>query len=95
MNNRILLQSNFLNDCGWANADLILLMGDASSRAYSRLIRDDDTSAILMNVPPPSAELIKRFCDVAEYLNQIGISAPEVYHRTEEDGFLLIEDFGD
>ncbi len=43
---------NLLEQSGWAQAQRVPIHGDASVRAYERLVRPDGTTAILMIAPP-------------------------------------------
>ncbi len=45
-------KENFIKKAGWQDAKAQALAGDASSRAYTRFIRDDGRTAILMDAPP-------------------------------------------
>lgn len=51
MTDRISLKTAFLTKAGWADADILPITGDASSRSYQRLARGE-ARAILMDVPP-------------------------------------------
>src|ERR1700760_4361220 len=100
----------FLADAGYSDAKRQRMAGDASTRSYARLIRDDD-AVILMNSPrrpdgpaiyggkPYSAvahlaEDVRPFVAIANGLRQRGFSAPAIHHADLEDGFLITEDFG-
>jgi tRNA threonylcarbamoyl adenosine modification protein YjeE len=84
--------------------------GDASTRSYARLIRDDGV-VILMNSPKrpdgPAiydgksysaavhlAEDVKPFVAIANGLRERGFSAPAIHHADLDAGFLITEDFG-
>ena len=84
--------------------------GDASTRSYARLIRDDGV-VILMNSPRrpdgPAiydgksysaavhlAEDVKPFVAIANGLRERGFSAPAIHHADLDAGFLITEDFG-
>ena len=41
-----------LRAAGWGDAERRFMQGDASTRAYERILRDDGTSAVLMISPP-------------------------------------------
>ena len=86
------------------------MAGDASTRSYARLIRDDGV-VILMNSPRrpdgPAiydgksysaavhlAEDVKPFVAIANGLRERGFSAPAIHHADLEAGFLITEDFG-
>ena len=100
----------FLADSGFADAKRQRMAGDASTRSYARLIRDDDVF-ILMNSPRrpdgPAiydgksysaavhlAEDVKPFVAIAGGLRGRGFSAPAIHHADLEVGFLITEDFG-
>ena len=86
------------------------MAGDASTRSYARLIRDDGV-VILMNSPRrpdgPAiydgksysaavhlAEDVKPFVAIANGLRERGFSAPAIHHADLDAGFLITEDFG-
>lgn len=94
-----------------AGAVVGYLQGDASPRAYARLVAGDQ-SAVLMDSPrmadgPPIrdglpysriahlAEDVRPFVAVAKLLAGAGLSAPSIYAQDLDRGLLLIEDFGD
>jgi tRNA threonylcarbamoyl adenosine modification protein YjeE len=100
----------FLTDAGYADARRQRMAGDASTRSYARLIRDDGV-VILMNSPrrPDGAavyhgksysaavhlaEDVKPFVAVANGLRERGFSAPSIHHADLDPGFLITEDFG-
>jgi N-acetylmuramate 1-kinase len=101
---------HFLTEAGYADAQRQRMAGDASTRSYARLIRDDGV-VILMNSPRrpdgPAiydgksysavvhlAEDVKPFVAIANGLRAYGFSAPSIYHADLENGFLILEDFG-
>jgi tRNA threonylcarbamoyl adenosine modification protein YjeE len=100
----------FLTGTGYADAERQRMAGDASTRSYARLIRDDGI-VILMNSPRrpdgPAvydgksysaavhlAEDVKPFVAIANGLRAHGFSAPSIYHADLDAGFLITEDFG-
>ena len=95
----------FLADAGYAEAKRLRMPGDASTRSYARLVRDDG-AVILMNSPrrPDGgksyamavhlAEDVKPFVAIANGLRERGFSAPAIRHADLEAGFLITEDFG-
>jgi aminoglycoside/choline kinase family phosphotransferase len=85
--------SAFLAAQGWDAVAPAMLTGDASFRRYYRLA-DNGRRAILMDAPPPQED-IRPYVGVAAMLRGLGLSAPEVYAEDCDNGFLLIEDFGD
>ncbi|MGH7093513.1 MAG: aminoglycoside phosphotransferase family protein [Stellaceae bacterium] len=85
--------AGFLARHGWADVEPALLAGDASFRRYYRL-RDGARQVVLMDAPPPH-EAVGPFAAIAATLRGFGLSAPEVYAQDDDNGLLLIEDFGD
>lgn len=83
----------FLATSGWGDADRSFLAGDASFRHYDRITAPTRT-AVMMDAPP-AKEPLTPFIQVAEFLTQAGYSAPKIYARDLEHGFLLLEDLGD
>jgi tRNA threonylcarbamoyl adenosine modification protein YjeE len=100
----------FLTDAGYADAERQRMAGDASTRSYARLIRQNGTF-ILMNSPRrpdgPAiydgksysaaahlAEDVTPFVAIADGLRERGFSAPSILHADLEAGFLITEDFG-
>jgi N-acetylmuramate 1-kinase len=100
----------FLEVSGFAAAGRRRMPGDASTRSYARLSRDDGVF-ILMNSPRrpdgPAiydgksysaavhlAEDVKPFVAIANGLRARGFSAPEIHHIDLDAGFLITEDFG-
>jgi len=82
----------FLARNGWAGAEILPLAGDASFRRYFR-VQDDSRSAVLMDAPPPHED-VRPFVAVAEWLETVGLSAPEILARDVESGLLLLADLG-
>jgi aminoglycoside/choline kinase family phosphotransferase len=99
-----------LADAGVLDAARERMPGDASTRSYARLVRDDGTS-ILMNSPRrpdgPAiydgksysaavhlAEDVKPFVAIDNGLRAHGFSAPAIRHADIDSGFLITEDFG-
>tara|TARA_B100001179_G_scaffold220505_1_gene195041 strand:+ start:1558 stop:2541 length:984 start_codon:yes stop_codon:yes gene_type:complete len=82
----------FLGAVGWDGAQIAPLTGDASFRRYFRL-HHDGKSAMLMNAP--ADEKPREFLDVARWLLDNQIRAPQIYAEDLENGWILIEDFGD
>ena len=101
---------DFLTDAGLLDSVRARMPGDASTRSYARLIRDD-VSSILMNSPRrpdgPAiyagksysaavhlAEDVKPFVAIDNGLRAHGFSAPVIRHADLNSGFLITEDFG-
>jgi hypothetical protein len=100
----------FLTGAGYDDARRQRMPGDASTRSYARLLRDDK-SFILMNSPRrpdgPAiyggrsysaavhlAEDVRPFVAIANGLRERGFSAPAIHHADLQAGFLITEDFG-
>jgi aminoglycoside/choline kinase family phosphotransferase len=83
----------FLDTAGWGGVPAVPLAGDASFRRYYR-IGANGSSAVLMDAPPPRED-VGPFIAVAAFLRGLGLSAPEVLAEDHDQGFLLLEDFGD
>jgi tRNA threonylcarbamoyl adenosine modification protein YjeE len=100
----------FLDGAGFIDAKRQRMAGDASTRSYARLARNDDL-VILMNSPkrpdgpaicdgkPYSAavhlaEDVKPFVAIANGLRERGFSAPKIHHADLDVGLLITEDFG-
>lgn len=87
------LRDTFVSQNGWFGAKTTALQPDASFRRYFRLERAG-VSAMLMDAPP-MREQITPFITIAHHLNELGLVAPEIYHHDKNNGFILMEDFGD
>ena len=85
--------AEFLAQCGWQGADILPLAGDASFRRYFRVVHGQ-RSAVLMDAPPPHEDP-RPFVAVAEWLDSVGLTAPQIMARDLEQGLLLMSDFGD
>lgn len=91
--NRANLLNNFIQDNGWDNATRLPLIADASTRQYIRLSQND-SRAMLMDAPPPK-ENVRAFVNIGRHLQALGFSTPRILAQNLEEGFLLLEDFGD
>ncbi|MES2750405.1 MAG: tRNA (adenosine(37)-N6)-threonylcarbamoyltransferase complex ATPase subunit type 1 TsaE [Pseudomonadota bacterium] len=107
---RLTALRRFLNLSGSADMKRQRMPGDASTRSYARLLKNDQ-STILMNSPPrpdgPAiyngksyseavhlAEDVRPFVAIANGLRDRGYSAPAIHHADLDEGFLITEDFG-
>jgi hypothetical protein len=104
--------ANFLTRAGvWPMAQIHYVQGDASARAYSRLLPNAERR-ILMDAPrqpdgPPIrdglpysriahlAEDVRPFVAIANTLRAAGLSTPQIFEADLDRGLLIIEDFGD
>ena len=84
---------HFLAASGWAGARVEPLAGDASFRRYFRII-GEGRQAVLMDAPPPHEDP-RPFIAVAEWLGEVGLTAPEILARDLDRGLLLLGDLGD
>jgi len=84
--------AEFLKQAGWGGAVIDPIPGDASFRRYFRISRDGQP-AMLMHAPPPHEDP-QPFLDVASYLSEQGMRAPEIYAADAAQGWVLLEDFG-
>ena len=84
---------DFLKTPGWKDATREALTGDASPRSYFRL-RAEKGTAILMDASR-ACGTVAPFIQIAEHLDGLGLSAPNILRRDVNNGFLLLEDFGD
>ena len=83
----------FLADTDWQSATREPLKQDASFRHYYRLHQAEKT-VMLMDAPPPEKS-VSLFADIARFLRQHGIYAPEIVALDESSGLMLLEDMGD
>lgn len=86
-------RQKFLDDAGWADAEILPLPPDASFRHYFR-VREGARGAILMDAPPPR-ENLPVFVQIARHLAALGLCAPRVHTCDLHSGFALLDDFGD
>lgn len=82
----------FLAANGWDGATILPLAGDASFRRYFRVVQGS-RQAVLMDAPPPHEDP-RPFVAVAEWLGEVGLSAPEIIAGDLEQGLLLLTDLG-
>lgn len=101
----------FLGRSEWRDADHVHVIGDASTRSYVRLTHDGDTVLLMdspkMPDEPPIrngktySEIVHRalnvrpFVAIAQALRDAGLAAPHILAEDLDNGFLLVEDFGD
>lgn len=69
------------------------LAGDASFRRYFRLYTGEETK-IIMDVSAEK-ELLEPFLNINGILARLGIHVPKVHALNREEGFVLLDDFGD
>ncbi|RUP42005.1 MAG: hypothetical protein EKK63_02895 [Acinetobacter sp.] len=69
------------------------MRGDAGLRNYHRTKTDDGKSFVIMDCPPTYAE-VSKFIQISDYLLKENFSAPTIFAQDIENGFLILEDFG-
>ena len=84
---------SFLENAGWAGAEIEPLAGDASFRRYFR-IRGGEKTAMLMDAPPPNEDPAP-FLRAAKWLDGNGLRAPAILAEDAARGLVLLEDFGE
>ncbi len=108
---RVGAMRRFLEKYRYAEAARTRLAGDASTRSYERIetskgglmlmnsprrpdgppVRDGKPYSAIAHL----AEDVVPFVAMAHGLRAYGFSAPEIFHSDLENGFLILEDFGD
>lgn len=83
----------FLTQAGLGGAAIEPLPGDASFRRYFR-IRRSSGNAMLMHAPPPHEDP-QPFLRAARWLDANGLRAPRILAEDADQGFVLLEDFGE
>lgn len=78
---------------GFEQARLTPVAGDASFRRYFR-VESPEGSAIVMDAPP-SHEDCRPFVAIARHWRGHGVAVPALIHEDLDQGFLMLEDFGD
>jgi len=76
----------------YKNYKIEIASADASFRKYYRLI-DAEKTFILMDSSLEKDSLVS-FLDVTQRLLDVEVNAPKILEKNLEDGFLIIEDFG-
>lgn len=78
-------------------AEYVPLAGDASFRRYFRLHQPAGQpfdTMVVMDAPPPRED-VRPFVRIATHLSQVGLKVPGILAADIENGFLLLDDFGD
>ncbi|WP_326518240.1 aminoglycoside phosphotransferase family protein [Acinetobacter sp. CAAS 2-6] len=73
--------------------EINFLPGDASFRRYARIQLNNKT--LMLMDAPPEKEDVRPFVKIAEFLGQHEVRVPQILAKDEQNGFLLLEDFGD
>ena len=85
---REFLAKNNIKDC-----EIKKIAGDASFRSYYRIFFGEKTNILMF--APPGYEDVRPFAKIDEFLILNNFSAPQIFARDEELGFLLLEDLND
>ena len=101
----------FLAAAGWQGAARCALAGDASTRRYERLSQTGKEGVLMDWAKGPDgpaiydgrpysrvahlAEAMPAYCRMVDWLGAHGFCAPSLWARDEENGFALMQDFGD
>lgn len=75
------------------NGHLQVVSGDASFRRYFRYLHGR-TWYVAVDAPPPH-ESLQPFMAVAKAYRSAGINAPGIHACDEDNGFMVLDDFGD
>ncbi len=86
------IQSWLTNELKMTIDSLAPASSDASFRRYFRISCKNQTYVVMD--APPEKENIKPFIEVANLFSSAGINTPTIYQMNLEQGFLLLEDFG-
>ncbi len=92
-------RTEFLRESGWAGAHEAPIGEDWSQRKFFRVEKKGKTAILIQSAPDgdPRQTLGHKLCDfvrISEYLNDMGLSAPEIIAEKFPHGLLLTEDFG-
>jgi aminoglycoside/choline kinase family phosphotransferase len=108
---RIMLIHDFLDEAGYGAAQRRRMQGDASTRIFERLIKNDQ-AAVFMNAPPKPdgppvrdgkpysaiahlAEDTIPYVALANGLRERNLSAPAILHGDPARGLIVMEDLGE
>lgn len=89
----LLIQSWIASVLGSDQFETHFLAGDASFRRYAR-IKLNNKTFMLMDAPPEKEDCVP-FVTIDEFFDAHGVRVPHIVAKDLENGFLLLEDFGD
>ncbi len=93
---RLELASTWISSlAAFSDFEILPLAGDASFRRYFRMVCSETGNTYVLMDAPPEKEDIHPFLNISEWLKQSGLNPPEVLYRDLDQGFLLLQDFGD
>lgn len=67
---------------------------DASFRRYFRINDLTGLKSMILMDSPPNKESVKKFVDTSKIFYQAKLQVPKIFEINLEDGFLILEDFG-
>ncbi len=89
----------FLQQAGWDHSTETLVGEDWSQRRITRLTKGGKTAILMHSVPDDQPQITMGhksadYVRIAEYLRDLGLSAPMIYAANVPRGLMLVEDFG-
>lgn len=93
INKRKKLLDKFINDNVKDVKEIIPQKADASFRVYFRVVTKDGSFMVMDS--PPDKEPTDLFIKIGKHLIEQGFNAPKLLKIDSDNGFLLLEDFGD
>ena len=91
MDNRFNQLLLYLENQEISSKNLVAIKSDASFRKYYRL----ENNILVMDAAPEKGESVSKFSEIARILHTFNLSAPKILDVNNEEGFILLEDFGD
>ena len=91
MNNRFNQLLLYLEKKMIPSQNMVAIKSDASFRKYYRL----ENNILVMDASSEKGESVSKFSEVARILHSFDLSAPKILDVNKEEGFILLEDFGD
>lgn len=88
-----LIQTWITSVLGSDQFEINFLAGDASFRRYAR-IKLNNKTFMLMDAPPEKEDCVP-FVTIDEFFDAHQVRVPHIVAKDLEQGFLLLEDFGD
>ncbi len=88
-----LIQTWISSVLGSDQFEINFLAGDASFRRYAR-IKLNNKTFMLMDAPPEKEDCVP-FVTIDEFFDTNGVRVPHIVAKDLDQGFLLLEDFGD
>jgi len=94
------LRAAFLARHGWGDAQISAVGEDCAFRRYMRLQKGKQSAVLMEAVPDGHAiatpgHSLSDFVRIGAALRDFGLHTPRIYEADEENGYLLLEDFGD